>query len=130
MKLSKFKSNKEIIQAILDGKQIQHATSVNGPWYDTTDAADNLFDCYGYHYRIKPTPTLRPWRPEEVPVGAIIFDKRGNNFHRHLIVGVDNNGLVAMTQQADDSCINLLAHYEHSLDHGKTWQPCGVLTEG
>lgn len=78
-------------------------------------------------FRIRPTPRLRPWKPEEVPVGAIVRVKDAA-YIRGIISFVDNgclNGTGTWTSFA-----NALTNYEHSTDGGKTWLPCGVMEEG
>ncbi len=82
-------------------------------------------------YRRKPTPTLRPWTPEEVPVGALIRTKQnqeyiimGRNTHGHGIgfVEISAVNIVRGGWQIFDT-----KNREHSLDHGITWKPCGIL---
>lgn len=73
----------------------------------------------------KPSPKYRPWRATEVPVGAPIRfrDQLGTRLISNctpdgqvMILGV---GGVYDTESLLCQCI-------HSLDHGKTWHPCGV----
>ncbi len=74
-------------------------------------------------YRRKPTPTLRPWKPEEVPLGVLVRSKDDHK-ERSLICGTDrfhiNTGLGFFTFS------RALEMLEHSIDNGKTWLPCGV----
>lgn len=80
-------------------------------------------------YRRKPTPTLRPWRPEEVPVGALIRNKQRNAEHnRYLIIAVYGD-YIAAGQGMYEHLNALFNNSEHSRDHGKTWLPCGVPVE-
>lgn len=84
--------------------------------------------------RIKQEPKLRPWRADEVPVGALIrFAKNSSINGKYLILASDTSGIV-YCNTSDISTPSLikgkyssLVDYEHSLDHGKTWQPCGVV---
>lgn len=85
-------------------------------------------------FRIKPSPTLRPWRPEEVPVGALIrFEKQSFISGKYLILASDNTGIVYCNtpDMSNPSLIKLkynqMGGCEHSIDHGKTWLPCGVM---
>jgi hypothetical protein len=78
--------------------------------------------------RIKPEPKLRPWKPEEVPVGALYKW----NGHVSVILAVCDNALKFVDHEGDINgnfldrgCISKKS--EHSLDGGKTWLPCGVL---
>lgn len=77
-------------------------------------------------YRIRPKPTLRPWKPEEVPVGALIRLRNRKTIHSWLIVGFSSETNFLSFGQARDRSIRDLAGYEHSLDGGATWKPCGV----
>lgn len=115
-----------VIDAFAKGKIIE-ATSRNSSvgWYDCLhpDFEDN-----GAQWRIKPEPKYRPWKPEEVPVGACVKAK-GHLSARSMILSVNPD--------ASDSCVSsvdnqyaldyLLKSMEYSTDNGKTWQPCGVL---
>ncbi len=93
-----------------------------------------------YKFRIKPTPTIRPWRPEEVPVGALIRPKMGGWTPRVILYygKVSSNSSMYVCYPfvdtftppfSGDSLGGCLENREHSLDHGKTWLPCGVLSE-
>jgi hypothetical protein len=83
-----------------------------------------IFDGAPSIYTIKPEPKLRPWKSEEVPVGALY--KQRNNAHRGLIVGIVGNNVQLGNGSGYDLERDLLRDYQHSLDHGKTWLPCGV----
>lgn len=114
-----------IMQAYADGKTIQ-GLFASGEWIDL----DSPSFKYAFStYRIKQEPKLRPWKPEEVPVGAVV--KCGNN--RWLITACWNNnpflnGSCEHTYEKSPTLKTLAgAEYTHSLDHGKTWLPCGVL---
>lgn len=77
-----------------------------------------------YEFRIKPEPKLRPWRPEEVPVGAQYRGDGWNLSERRLISQVYNNNVEV--GNSTFTLNELLAMGKHSLDNGKTWHPCGV----
>jgi hypothetical protein len=70
-------------------------------------------------------PTLRPWKPEEVPVGAMV--RNIGTKSRYLITewccAYPTTITVSGCKYSFDV---MLRSYEHSLDHGKTWHPCGV----
>lgn len=79
-------------------------------------------------YRVKPQPKLRPWKPEEVPVGAQIR----NNMKTWvaLIIGRNSTSVVTPVFNSYPDCGSFeeaLKKYEHSTDGGVTWKPCGVL---
>lgn len=53
-----------ILQAIVDGKTIQHKT-INREWYDTNVASLDHLVTYYKDYRIKPEPKYRPFKDAE-----------------------------------------------------------------
>lgn len=53
-----------ILQAIVDGKTIQHKT-INREWYDTNVASLDHLVTYYNDYRIKPEQKYRPFKDEE-----------------------------------------------------------------
>jgi hypothetical protein len=79
-------------------------------------------------------PSWRAWKPAEVPVGALIRQKHCWPA-RWIIVCATATGLgwfgmsgimtFAKTSEVSDTEND----FEHSLDGGKTWQPCGVKEE-
>jgi hypothetical protein len=105
----------KVMQAFVDGKEVvsQFVTSPqatdNPSWNWVNDISA---------YRIKPTAKLRPWTADEVPLGAWIRDVSKQDY-RFLIHTSGNN----------DTRKDWLADYEHSIDCGKTWLPCGVMEE-
>lgn len=124
-----------IITAFAEGKTIQTSYNPNeSDWSDLTDKSDVEFS-NDLHYRIKPTPTLRPWRPEEVPVGALLRHRTVTFMHSPVTMILSVRGdwigfVCAETFKLTDMlCENINKSYEHSLDHGKTWLPCGVMAD-
>jgi hypothetical protein len=117
-----------VFNALADGKTIQILDS--GDWLDIVDIGPSSL--LEGDVRIKPTLKLRPWNPEEVPVGAII---RGINSGsvRWIITCITTqfppeNSIVHFGQPCKDSFQTkaLIGRFEHSTDGGKTWLPCGV----
>ncbi len=103
----------------MDGEEVQYSPKQgkgSGVWTSTDNP---LWNWEHYDYRIKPTPTFRPWTADEVPLGAWIRAKSDPKF-RWLIVNVAN----------DDMRREFFLRNEHSTDGGKTWLPCGVIEEG
>ena len=86
--------------------------------YDWVLDKNPSWNWLNYDYRIKPTPVLRPWTADEVPLGAWMRFKR-NPQDRVLL------GWVSV--QADRDM--WLHEREYSTDGGKTWLPCGVMEE-
>lgn len=116
-----------LVQALSEGKKIE-AKSFNG-WYP----CDELnWLCHHSSYRIKPESKLRPWKPNEVPVGALInLDDRKVINGMYIIVACDNIGIVYSNTAALPSLIKTeykdIINNTYSLDQGKTWLPCGVI---
>jgi len=115
-----------VMQAFVDRKEIQF--NVQSKWgsmeWNNTDEPDWNWDAY--HYRIKPTATLRPWTADEVPLGAWLRSKQGS--WRSLILAVDSDGRIIGHYRGIER-EDALQHCEHSTDGGKTWLPCGVVEE-
>ena len=103
-----------VMQAYVDGKEVQYEEP-NKEWITTDQPAWNF---KSYNYRIKPTPVLRPWTSDEVPLGAWMRSKL-NHQDRMLIHWVSS--------QCDREI--WLDKNEHSTDGGVTWKPCGVVEE-
>jgi hypothetical protein len=102
-----------IMQAFVDGKDVQ--SMYEGKWSLVHVPRWNWDDT---EYRIKPTPTLRPWTADEVPLGAWMRRQADPKF-RWLILNVGN----------DDMRMDFYLKNEHSIDKGVTWLPCGVMEE-
>jgi hypothetical protein len=103
-----------VMQAFVDGKEVQFYVGLDR--WDTLISPDwNWQDC---EYRIKPTPVLRPWTADEVPLGAWMRYKN-NHKKRWLIINATDLHLHQLW--LEDS--------EHSTDKGVTWLPCGVMEE-
>ena len=112
-----------IMEAYIDGYKIQSCgkqwnprESLKPDWVNEELPSWNFeyFD-----YRLKPTPVLRPWTADEVPLGAWVLEK-ANNERRWLITDVHDREFRS----------DLLKLYEHSTDGGLTWKPCGVEEVG
>src|SRR5271157_4351377 len=83
----------DCIDAARAGRKLQYKTG--NKWFSWRDDANELQEVLinthtDYPYRIKPTPKLRPWKPEEVPVGALM---KLNSWTR-LILGVYEGGIL------------------------------------
>jgi hypothetical protein len=112
-----------IMQAFVDGKELQVLDPV-GKWESVN------FPRWGWddtQYRIKPTPTIRPWTADEVPLGAWIKLKHDDDW-KSLILEVDRIGKICV-YGGTIFCEAALENHEHSTDGGKTWLPCGVMEE-
>ena len=112
-----------IMQAFVDGKEVISM-------YAPADTADDPYWNWGNDtkmYHIKPTPVLRPWTSDEVPLGAVLRYKGNDQSIRMLIVCNQQNGLCGY--DTDFPYDYLRDEMEHSTDGGKTWHPCGVMEE-
>lgn len=124
MTIEQTKEAIRIMQAFVDGKEIE----MYSPTYLMWKAVPSPFwDFSNFNYRIKPVAKIRPWRTDEVPIGAILRYKGNNHSTRTLIVCNQEKGLCGYnTHFAYDY---LRDYMEHSTDGGKTWHPCGVMEE-
>ncbi len=103
------------MQAFVDGYAIEHTIFNNKKWL-TTDEPD--WSWVSHTYRIKPTPVLRPWTADEVPLGAWMRTKSDREY-RFLISNTESFS----------GREHWLEDFEHSTDKGVTWLPCGVMEE-
>lgn len=116
-----------VIAAHRDGKKLEYLSAFNG-WTDVVGSP--LFAFNQNDYRIKPETKIRPWRPDEVPMPAVLRTKNGSI--RWQILAVSSLGVISADSKSDNgrtglaSFEALLRHNEHSTDGGKTWKPCGV----
>jgi hypothetical protein len=103
-----------VMQAFVDGKEVEYKrpdgiwTIINNPcWnWNTQD------------YRIKPAATIRPWTADEVPLG---MQARNAKYPK-------TRWLIDRTS-SEENRIDWCKNYEHSIDGGLTWKPCGVVKE-
>ena len=103
-----------VMQAFVDGKEVEYKrpdgiwTIINNPcWnWNTQD------------YRIKPAATIRPWTADEVPLG---MQARNAKYPK-------TRWLIDRTS-SEENRIDWCKNYEHSIDGGKTWLPCGVVED-
>jgi hypothetical protein len=112
MNIEQTKEAIRVMQAFVDGKDVQ--SMYEGKWSLVHVPRWNWDDT---QYRIKPTPVLRPWTADEVPLGSIMRTK-----------GLEGRCIIIDTETSDDRSYWLNAR-EHSIDNGKTWLPCGVMEE-
>jgi hypothetical protein len=115
MNIEETKEAIKVMQAFVDGKEVE-AMNPAGNWETAITPRWGWDDT---QYRIKPTATLRPWTAGEVPLGAQVRSKSYHPDHRSMIIQSGNS----LTREGWLTC------YEHSIDCGKTWLPCGVMEE-
>ena len=114
MNIEQTKEAIRVMQAFVDGKEVEVLHRGLEGSVTTTNPSWNWTNCF---FRIKPTPTLRPWTADEVPLGSIMRTK-----------GLEGRCIIIDTETSDDRSYWLHAR-EHSTDSGKTWLPCGVMEE-
>ena len=119
------------IQAWQRGEKIEYLHSFPNEWRATNYPEWNFGICA---YRIAPKPkekNLRPWKPEEVPVGALVQDSTYRPYHLFMITCSIPSGVALGTGAASStlSFDSMLKNWKHSTDGGKTWKPCGVEVE-
>lgn len=87
-----------ILQAIVDGKTIQHKT-INREWYDTNVASLDHLVTYYKDYRIKPEVKFRPFKDTEEcwnemqkhqPIGWVKSKEDGSRSLITLIISEEN----------------------------------------
>jgi len=105
----------KVMQAFVDGKEVEYKSRGIEGWDPIITPTWNWLNC---EYRIKLTPTLRPWTADEVPLGAWMRDVSEQDY-RWLI----------HTSGNDDTRKDWFVNYEHSTDKGVTWKECGVTEE-
>jgi hypothetical protein len=116
------------------GKTIQwRALKCGDGWIDagknwTQDDWDAVLE-FNQPVRVKPEPRLRPWKTEEVPVGALLHWNNSVE-HTYLIVShYADEGKVRVFKRDGIKTYDYrtLANYcSYSTDGGKTWSKCGV----
>jgi len=115
MNIEETKEAIKVMQAWVDGKQVQYEMFKNTEWRTEDKPHWNWLH---YTYRIKPTATLRPWTADEVPLG---MQARNREYPKTRWLIDRTSG----EENRKDWC----EKYEHSNDGGKTWLPCGVMEE-
>jgi hypothetical protein len=136
MKLTpeQIEKNVEAYRAVLEGRRSEVEWSEAGSeWYLFCPDFPVWTSGKGVALlRLKPQPKLRPWRAEEVPVGALIRKGPLGGAKTAMILSVSEKGKLFFIDENQITYNYLdagIMSCEHSLDHGKTWLPCGVMEE-
>jgi len=119
----KRKAAAAIFTAAANGERIEWLNTASGAWnpcdpFDPTEGARQAVFRRTECFRIAPKPVTREWKPEEVPVGAVIKSKSGSI--RTLITHV-YSGSVRIGNGSEVMLDYLFANY--TLADGS---PCGV----
>jgi hypothetical protein len=135
MKLSEAKQWAELLARAAKGETLQYIFH-GSVWVDLPKTTTHITTDEVNDYRIKLEPTLRPWKPEEVPSAGFLIRWEENSCINgtYLVIATDLTGFVT-SNTPDTSNPTLIKNgwkdvfnrAEHSLDHGVTWKPCGVV---
>lgn len=117
-----------LVQALADGKQIQRRVGASEWIYEPMPF---IFESNPKNYRVTPELVLRPWTPDEVPLGArlrvtnlsyrseaIILAVNGEWVTHSVMNGVTSSSVIALFSRGSG--------IEVSTDGGHTWGPCGT----
>lgn len=123
--MSKFLHSFEIMNAWKNGKPIERECAP-GLWreVDLDPHYLELFIACPGNFRVKYENNLRPWRLEEVPVGAQVRF-RGS---KKVFLITSSYGPVKTSYGLYDTD-TLLIHWEWKWGHETEWKPCGVPNE-
>lgn len=131
LKRNEVKELLPILEAFSKGVKIQgRMKGTDNIWNNEPYLNEDIF-IGEYEYRIKPELILRPWKPEEVPVGCLL---RYKNYPEtvFLCLGYNSSKISEPIFDSGNECLTFeqaLKNREHSIDKGKTWLPCGVISE-
>ena len=118
-----------VVQAHKEGKEIEREHKAHEEHWVEDDFPSWNFVVF--NYRIKPEPTLREWKQEEVPLDAWFKNKAGKAQWR--ITGFDPTDENSMVQINDAwrSAEELKDNWLHSFTpfDPDSWLPCGVRGE-
>lgn len=106
------------------GEESVYSWSSNGSYSKISATSHDLISEWS-------EPKLRPWKMEEVPLGAWVRNKVSKTYKSIIIavtecdcIVVAANGAASLYNQTSEEMLNFR---EHSTDNGKTWLPCGVI---
>jgi hypothetical protein len=117
-----------VIQAFADGKAVDYFNGETWSALHDRPSFTDPIECY----RIKPEPKLRPWRPEEVPVGALVRTRFGQEF---FIISQNGgwDGAVFISERnkvkGGWQSFDTSSMHEYSTDCGTSWHPCGIMED-
>lgn len=139
MRINEAKKYLPFVQALAEGKVVQYKQKNSIVWVDL-NSPDNDVDWFNAsdgvyrEFRIKPEAKLRAWRPEEVPVGALLRDSQElrsmiicadeSRFYIGRKSYISNEAVIDSFHFSD--ALTYIYKLEHSTDQGRTWLPCGV----
>lgn len=98
-----------------------------GEGYYSPQAFVETNHTHPFRFRLAPEPPAKKWRPWsmlEVPVGVLLKQKQAN--FKVVLIEFDGNDRIVAGRERVMSRNGCFENYEHSIDGGKTWLPCGV----
>ena len=121
----------KVMQQSIEGADIEYRWASSNDEKEWTKHAgpSPLWDWVSFEYRVTPKPKLRAWRWDEIPIGAAIRMKGIHKIRGVILRTGQDYYISSITQDSNAGHHpNILAeNFEHSLDFGKTWHPCGVM---
>lgn len=115
-------------RAWLNDQTIELESSLNGELWSKFGSTP-FWDWHRYNLmvrvKVKPTPKLRPWKPEEIPVGAVVRYRKTT--YRHIIDSTWQG--FAHFNACNYDAIVLFEDYEWHWPHETEWLPCGVMED-
>lgn len=118
----------EVIVAFKEGRVIQVSDRYEpNQWKDYTGEDPSIMDdaCL---WRVKPSPSYRPWKPSEVPCPLIIRHDNWPKGNCTIVTETINNSAYFFSL-GEKQCVTferLLEYFKYTPDNGKTWLPCGT----
>lgn len=122
----------KVMQQSIDGADIEYRWASSGDEKEWVKCAGPRphWDWASFEYRVAPKPKLRAWRWDEIPIGAAIRLKTQPSIKGVILrTGEDYyvNSVNSIYSSESRKPNILLESWEHSLDFGNTWHPCGVM---
>lgn len=116
-----------VMQAALEGKPVQYRDGCE-KWFYVEISSWNWGNA---DYRIDPASrpkTLKPWTIDTVPIGAWLRNKGSSEAGGiSLLIGASVNGIYCCNGlRSPFPYLDVMNMFEHSIDSGRTWLPCGV----
>ena len=86
---------------------------------------------------VPPEPKYRPWKPNEIPFGALLkwkIEKRMTTFGEiefdfAMIIGFNGTHIITGIPNCNYTLQACVEYFDVSTDGGKTWSPAGILID-
>ena len=125
----------EVLRAWKNDEQLEYQNVYpNGDasgWLDNQLLFDRLLkdnDWGDVRFRVKPTTSTRPWKPEEIPLGAVIRLPVNDGYSLEELITGRHGAWVYTTYNKQGIAVYRLFNegWQCSKDGGKTWDICGI----